>query len=81
MNSSGVFTVEGVILENLPNTQFRVQITVVSPEAPDMMSTVILCHLSGRMRRNFIRLLPGDKIRAEVSLQNKTLGRVVYKLK
>lgn len=71
MPDSKVTEVEGVIVENLPNTMFRV----------DIGGQIILCHLAGKMRLHFIRLLPGDKVRVQISDYDKTRGRVVFKLK
>jgi len=73
------FTASGTILENLPNTMFRVK--VVESENPDIISHEILCTLSGKMRINWVRLLPGDRIKCEVSKLDPTKGRVVYKIK
>ncbi len=68
---------EGVVLENLPNTLFRAKLTTPL----DMAEKVILCHLSGKMRIRYIRLLPGDKVRCEISTLDTTKGRIVYKIK
>lgn len=62
---------EGVVLENLPNARFRVQI-------PDL-GTEVLAHVSGKMRMNWIRILPGDKVKVEVSAYDPTKGRIVYR--
>ena len=63
---------EGVVKELLPNTQFRV-------ELPN--KHVILAHISGKMRMNFIRILPGDKVTVEMSPYDLTKGRIVYRAK
>lgn len=63
---------EGVVLENLPNTTFRVQ---------KQDGGVVLCTLSGRMRLNRIRVMPGDKVRFIVSSYDKTRGRITYRIK
>ncbi len=81
MNNNGLFTVEGLVLENLPNTQFRVKVTRPDLSVPELQDQIVLCHLSGKMRRNYVRLLPGDKVRCEISHLDKSLGRVVFKLK
>lgn len=65
--------VEGVVLENLPNARFRVRL-----EEGDME---ILAHVSGKMRMHYIRILPGDKVRVELSPYDLTLGRIVYRYK
>ena len=72
MAHQGSYEVEGVVKESLPNTLFRV-------ELPD--GTLILCHLSGRMRMNFIKILPGDKVKVEMTPYDKTKGRIVFRSK
>jgi len=62
---------EGEVVENLPNTQFRVKIKDTT--------TVIMCYLSGRMRKNFIKILPGDKVRFEITPYDKKMGRIIYR--
>ncbi len=72
MVHQGAFEVDGVVKESLPNTLFRVEI-------PD--GGVVLCHLSGKMRMNFIKILPGDKVRIEMTEYDKTKGRITYRVK
>ena len=72
MVHQGTFEVEGEVTETLPNTLFRVKL-------PD--GRIILCHLSGRMRLNFIRILPGDKVRVEMTPYDLTKGRIMYRIK
>ena len=62
---------EGVVEEALPGTLFRIQSTA---------GHSVMCTLSGRLRINRIRLLPGDKVRLEVSPYDLTRGRVVFRL-
>ena len=69
-----VIVVEGEVLENLPNTLFKVKLD------PKYNEKVIICYLSGRMRKNYIKILPGDKIRAEVTKYDLERGRMVYRL-
>ena len=64
--------VEGKVVELLPNTMFRV-------ELPN--GHRILGHLSGKMRLNFIRILPGDKVAVELSPYDLNRGRIVYRYK
>lgn len=64
--------VEGTVVELLPNTMFRV-------ELPNRHR--VLAHISGRMRLNFIRILPGDKVLVELSPYDLTRGRIVYRYK
>jgi translation initiation factor IF-1 len=72
MADSPVVLIEGIVIENLPNTMFRVKLN---------NEDEVLGYLSGRMKRHFIRLLPGDKVRVEFTPYDKTKGRIVFKLK
>lgn len=65
--------IEGTVLENLPNARFRVKL--------DESETEILAHVSGKMRMNYIRILPGDRVRVELSPYDLTMGRIVYRYK
>ncbi|HZQ29830.1 MAG TPA: translation initiation factor IF-1 [Patescibacteria group bacterium] len=71
MAHQGSTEVEGKVLESLPNTLFRV-------ELPD--GNIILCHLSGKMRMHFIKILPGDRVRIEMTPYDKTKGRITFRL-
>jgi len=62
--------VEGVVTEALANTRFRVQV-----EGGHM----VIAHLAGRLRKNFIRIVPGDRVRVELSPYDLTKGRIVYR--
>lgn len=62
--------VEGVVKELLPNTMFRVELS---------NGHQILAHISGKMRLNFIRILPGDKVTLEMSPYDLTKGRITYR--
>ena len=70
MVHQGAFEIEGVVQESLPNTLFRVKLA---------SGDIILCHLSGKMRMHFIKILPGDRVRIEMTPYDKTKGRVVYR--
>ena len=70
MAHQGSIEVEGVVTESLPNTLFRVELKD---------SSIILCHLSGKMRMNFIKIMPGDKVKVEMTEYDKTKGRIVYR--
>ncbi len=63
---------EGTVIESLPNTTFKVKLED---------GNEILAHLSGKMRRYFIRILPGDKVDIEMTPYDKHLGRIVYRRK
>ena len=64
--------VEGVVLECLPNTTFRVQLA---------NGYKVLAHISGKMRKNYIRIIPADKVLVELSPYDLTRGRITYRLK
>ncbi|HAR35476.1 MAG TPA: translation initiation factor IF-1 [Acidobacteria bacterium] len=72
MPKSDVFEIEGVVLETLPNAMFKVELA---------NKHVILAHISGRMRKNFIRILPGDRVLVEISPYDLTKGRITYRYK
>lgn len=78
MVHQGSFELEGIVQESLPNTLFRVKVSDPSGQIHD---TVILCHLSGKMRMHFIKILPGDKVRVEMTPYDRTKGRIVYRYK
>ncbi|MFA6005219.1 MAG: translation initiation factor IF-1 [Patescibacteria group bacterium] len=61
----------GEVIESLPNTTFRVKVEGAEGE--------VLCYLSGKMRKNFIRILPGDKVKIEVTPYDKHRGRIIYR--
>ena|SRR5436190_453833 len=64
--------VEGTITENLPNAMFRVQL---------QSGHEVLAHVSGKIRMNFIRILPGDRVLVELSPYDLTRGRILYRYK
>lgn len=64
--------VEGVVREALPNAMFRVEL---------QSQHLVLAHVSGKMRMNFIRILPGDKVMLELSPYDLTRGRIIYRVK
>ncbi len=72
MPKDDVIEVEGVVVEALPNAMFRV-------ELPNKHR--VLAHVSGRMRKHFIRILPGDKVLVELSRYDLTKGRITYRFK
>ena len=63
---------EGVVTEALPNTTFKVDIG---------NGHIILAHISGKLRMNFIRILPGDKVTVELSVYDLNRGRITYRFK
>lgn len=73
--------VEGKILEVLPNTLFKVKIEQ-SNNLPELVGRVILCHISGKMRMHYIRLLEGDRVRIQMSPKyDLDKGRIVFRIK
>lgn len=67
-----VIEVEGLVLENLPNAMFKVELE---------NGHIILAHVSGKIRMNYIRILPGDKVTVEMSPYDLTKGRITYRFK
>ncbi len=67
-----IFEMEGVILETLPNASFIVELE---------NKHKILAVISGRLRKNYIRILPGDKVQVEISPYDLTKGRITYRYK
>ena len=72
MPKEDVIRVEGTVREILPKTMFRVEL---------QNGHIILAHISGKMRMNFIRIMRGDKVVVEMSPYDKTKGRIVYREK
>lgn len=62
--------VEGRVKESLPNTMFRVEL---------QNGHVVLAHLSGKMRRHYIRIVPGDRVRVALSPYDLNRGRIIYR--
>ena len=69
---SDMIEVEGVVVESLPNTTFQVDIG---------NGHTILAHISGKLRMNFIRILPGDKVTVELSPYDLNRGRITWRSK
>ena len=72
MAKSDMIEVEGVVVESPPNTTFQVDIG---------NGHTILAHISGKLRMNFIRILPGDKVTVEMSPYDLTRGRITWRSK
>lgn len=72
MAKEEAITVEGTVLETLPNAMFRVELE---------NGHKVLAHVSGKMRMYFIKILPGDKVTVELSPYDLTRGRIVYREK
>lgn len=78
-NSKNTFEIEGVVTEALPNTTFRVVVNDGAPE--DMSGKTLLCTLAGKMRMYRIKVMPGDKVKCEVSPYDTTKGRITFRLR
>jgi translation initiation factor IF-1 len=72
MPKEDAIEVEGTVVEPLPNAMFRVEIEG---------GHKVLAHISGKMRMHFIRILPGDKVKVELSPYDLTRGRITYRAK
>ena len=72
MSKQDVIEVEGKVLEALPNAMFQVELE---------NGHVVMAHVSGKIRMNFIRILPGDKVTIELTPYDLTRGRITYRFK
>ena len=72
MAREDVIEVEAVVVETLPNAMFRVKLE---------NGVVILAHVSGKLRMNYIRILPGDRVTLEISPYDLTRGRITFRYK
>ena len=70
MSKEDVIEIEGTVVESLPNAQFRVEL----PNGHQL-----LAHISGKLRMNFIRILPGDKVTLEMSPYDLSKGRIIWR--
>jgi translation initiation factor IF-1 len=76
---SDVIVIEGEVIENLPNTLFRVRITPKEGVQEEGNEKIIICYLSGKMRKNYIKILPGDKVRIEITPYDLDRGRIIFR--
>lgn len=72
MGHQGTTEVIGKVTEALPNTMFRVQLAD---------NKIILCHLSGKMRINYIKIMPGDTVKVEMTAYDLNRGRITYRVR
>lgn len=72
MSKEDMIELEGTVIEAMPNAMFKVEI---------QGGHVILAHISGKLRMNFIRILPGDKVTVEMSPYDLTRGRITWRSK
>lgn len=76
-----VIEVEGKIQEVLPNTLFRVEIDR-STDVPELLGRVILCHISGKMRMHYIKLMAGDRVKIDMSPKyDIDKGRITFRIR
>lgn len=75
------FEVVGTVTGTLPNTMFRVELEEISEELPIQKGTKLLATISGKIRRHHIRILPGDRVKVELSPYDLGRGRIVYRYK
>ena len=72
MSKTDVIEIEGVVVEKLPNAMFKVELE---------NGHIVLAHISGKLRMNFIKILPGDKVTMEMSPYDLTRGRITWRSK
>ena len=72
MSKSDVIEITGTVLEKLPNAMFQVELE---------NGHKVLAHISGKIRMNYIRILPGDKVTVEISPYDLTRGRITFRFK
>ena len=72
MSKQDVIEVQGVVKEALPNATFQVEL---------QNGHTVLAHISGKMRKFYIRILPGDKVKVELSPYDLSRGRITYRMK
>lgn len=70
MSKTEVIEIEGVVVEKLPNAMFKVELE---------NGHIVLAHISGKLRMNFIKILPGDKVTLEMSPYDLSKGRIVWR--
>ena len=70
MSKADVIEIEGVVVEKLPNAMFKVELE---------NGHIVLAHISGKLRMNYIRILPGDKVTLELSPYDLSKGRIIWR--
>ena len=70
MSKADVIEIEGVVVEKLPNAMFKVELE---------NGHIVLSHISGKLRMNFIKILPGDKVTLEMSPYDLSKGRIIWR--
>ncbi len=77
MSKEDVIEVEGIVEEALPNTMFKVRLL----QDGEKKGALVLAHISGKLRMNYIKILPGDKVKIELSPYDLTKGRITWRAK
>lgn len=73
--------IEGKVREVLPNTLFRIEVEN-SPDLPEIVGRILICHISGKMRMHYIKLLVGDRVKVEMSSKyDLDKGRIILRMK
>ena len=70
MSKADVVEIEGTVVEKLPNAMFKVELE---------NGHIVIAHISGKLRMNFIRILPGDKVTLELSPYDLSKGRIIWR--
>ncbi|PKL36323.1 translation initiation factor IF-1 [Candidatus Peregrinibacteria bacterium HGW-Peregrinibacteria-1] len=78
MGKEDVIEINGTVIDTLPNANFKVELDKNTPEEE---TRVIVAHLSGKMRMNYIKILPGDQVTVQISIYDLTKGRITYRHK
>ena len=78
MLKEDVVEYEGIVTESLPNTTFRVE---VSDPSDSQRKVSLLCTVAGKMRMHYIKILPGDKVKVEVTTYDPSKGRITFRYK
>ncbi|MGX7586248.1 translation initiation factor IF-1 [Candidatus Vidania fulgoroideorum] len=73
MYKKNLFLFEGDVVKNLPNSTFLVFIEKIKKN--------VLCYISGKIRLNYIRIIPGDKVKIEIDKSNPNKGRIIYRMR
>ena len=68
-----VLEIDGIVTDSLPNAMFKVKL--------DNLNKEILCHISGKIRMNYIKIVPGDKVKVEINPYSLDKGRITYRYK
>ena len=73
MAKEDILEIDGIVTDSLPNAMFKVKLENLNKE--------ILCHISGKIRMNYIKIVPGDKVKVEINPYSLDKGRITYRYK